>query len=43
MITWPGVSGGLADLEDAAEQIVCLSQELDSGQATGYPGHDRVW
>jgi hypothetical protein len=32
----------MADLEDAAEQIVCLCQELDSGQATGYPGYDRV-
>jgi hypothetical protein len=33
---------GLTDLEDAAEQIVCLCQELDSGHATMSPGHGRV-
>ena len=32
----------LADLEDAAEQIVCLCEELASGYGTGYPGRDRV-
>lgn len=47
MISWRTRGGryerrGLADLEDAAEQIVCLCQELDSGQATGYAGDDRV-
>jgi hypothetical protein len=32
----------LTDLEDTAEQIVCLCEELDSGYGAGYPGRDRV-
>jgi hypothetical protein len=32
----------LTDLEDTAEQIVCLCEELDSGCGAGYTGRDRV-
>ena len=32
----------LTDLEDAAERIVSLCEELDSGTADGYTGFDRV-
>jgi hypothetical protein len=32
----------LTDLEDTAEQIVCLCEELDSGYGAGYTGRDRV-
>ena len=32
----------LTDLEDTAEHIVCLCEELDSGQGAGYTGRDRV-
>jgi hypothetical protein len=32
----------LTDLEDTAEQIVCLCEELDSGYGAGYMGGDRV-
>jgi hypothetical protein len=47
LISWQTHGGryeqrGLTDLEDAAEQIVCLCQEVDSGQATGHAGYHRV-
>ncbi len=47
MISWRARGGGyeqrvLTDLEDTAEQIVCLCEELDARRCAGYTGPGRV-